>query len=244
MEFTWNAYEELIRLIKREGYRVVQYHESKNMDAPCVILRHDIDNSVEKALQMAVREMNLGVSSTFFVLLTSEFYNVASAASGKMLREMNQMGHRIGLHFDESIYFGKTDNEIKDAAEKERMILEQILEIPIREISMHRPSKRALEADWNFSTMINSYGKEFFHNFKYVSDSRMHWREDVTAIIGSHEYDKLHILTHAFWYGDDNKSTKQKLEEFMYSAPLERWESLNNNFRDLEEFVPKIVFYK
>ena len=48
--------------------------------------------------------------------------------------------------------------------------------------------------------MINSYGQTFFHDFKYLSDSRRRWREPVEEIIRSGTYDRLHILTHAFWY--------------------------------------------
>ena len=43
-----------------------------------VILRHDIDYSLDKAVALAELERELGVSSTYFVLLTSEFYNLLS----------------------------------------------------------------------------------------------------------------------------------------------------------------------
>lgn len=122
-------------------------------------------------------------------------------------------------------------------AEKERGRLEEILEIPVRIVSMHRPSKETLEADWKFPHMINSYEVEFFKDFKYVSDSRMHWREDVEAIVQSQEYDKLHILIHAFWYAKELETTKEKLESYIHAAEVERYDNLNKNFRDLKEFI-------
>lgn len=240
MQFTWKAYEKLIRLLRENDYAITDYSEYKNLEGkPCAILRHDIDNSISKAFEMAKLENSLGVMSTYFVLLTSEFYNPAAAANTKMLKQMYQMGHSIGLHFDEVSYKGMEESKIKEQAEKERKILEGILEIPVRTVSMHRPSKGTLEADWKFPNMINSYGVEFFKDFKYVSDSRMHWREDVEAIIKSHEYDNLHILTHAFWYEERAKGTKQKLEDFIHAAVTERYDILNRNFRDLSEFVLK-----
>jgi hypothetical protein len=88
--------------------------------------------------------------------------------------------------------------------------------------------------------MVNSYSNEFFKEFKYVSDTRMNWREDVEAIIKSHEYHRLHILTHAFWYDKDEKiQTREKLMDFIMHANEERYNWLRENIRDLDEFVTK-----
>lgn len=240
MQFTYDAYKKLICLLKAQGYEITNYQEYKKAEGKrCVILRHDIDNSIQKAWEMAKLEHDMGVCSTWFLLCTSEFYNPAAAASRAMIKEIHGMGHSIGLHFDETAYPGGRQKELKEAAEKERKLLEAILELPIREISMHRPSKNTLEADWRFETMTNSYSTEFFTGFKYVSDSWRHWREDVEAIIKSCQYDRLHILTHAFWYEEKEGTTRNRLLEYIRSAAIERYDSLNQNFRDLPEFVQR-----
>lgn len=238
MRFTYEAYRGLVQLLRDEGYQITNYHGFGNVEGgSCVILRHDIDNSVGKAYQLAEIERGLGVSSTWFVLVTSEFYNPAAAANRGLLQEMAGMGHEIGLHFDEASYKGCSEEELRQAAEKERGMLEGILGLPITTVSMHRPSERTLRSDWDFPTMVNSYGKRFFSEFKYVSDSRMHWREDVEGIIRSHAYGRLHILTHAFWYAEGEETTKEKLEAYLGAARAERYRALDKNFRDLDEFV-------
>ena len=68
------------------------------------------------------------------------------------------------------------------------------------DIVILRHDKMMLENEVSFPSMINSYSSKFFKEFKYLSDSRMHWRENVEAVIKSHDYHRLHILTHAFWY--------------------------------------------
>lgn len=240
MEFTYDAYKKLICLLKTEGYRITNYQEyNKLREKSCVILRHDIDYSIKKAWELADLEKNMKVCSTWFLLLASELYNPAAAANIAMVKEMYGMGHSIGLHFDEANYPGIEECDIKNAAEKERKLLETILEIPIKEISMHRPSKDTLVADWSFKNMINSYSSEFFTEFKYVSDSRMHWGEDVIAIVKSHKYDKLHILTHAFWYEEKESSTRNKLLAYIKNASTDRYDILNQNFRNLPEFVQR-----
>lgn len=237
MEFTYDAYKALIELLREEEYEITNYHCYSECKGKCVILRHDIDNSITKAFQLASKENALNVSSTYFVLLSSGFYNTAEKEVTKSLREMYRMGHEIGLHFDEVKYACKTVDEIVCCAEKERGILESILDVPISTVSMHRPSKLTLDSDISFPSMINSYGKEFFREFKYVSDSRMFWRENVNEIIKTKEYKRLHILTHAFWYAEKPESAREKLLNFFASAGRERYDYMDDNIRDLQEFV-------
>lgn len=102
---------------------------------------------------------------------------------------------------------------------------------------MHRPSKWVLESDLQFEKILNTYSQEFFKNFKYVSDSRMHWREDVMEIIKEENFQRLHILTHPFWYADKDEAMKEKLLHFIKKAEFERYRSLKDNFRDLDEVI-------
>ena len=50
MEFTYRAYGELLKKLREHGYRNWEGHER------CVILRHDIDNDIEKAAELAAFE--------------------------------------------------------------------------------------------------------------------------------------------------------------------------------------------
>lgn len=59
-----------------------------------MILRHDIDNSLSQALRLAEIEAEEGVKSTWFVLLRTDFYNPASAASQKTLRRIRDWAMR------------------------------------------------------------------------------------------------------------------------------------------------------
>ena len=102
---------------------------------------------------------------------------------------------------------------------------------------MHRPSKFVLEGDIQFDGIINSYSQEYFKEWKYVSDARMNWREDLDKIVESGQHEKIQIVTHAFWYGDQLESTKDKLMRFISEAKEERYCSVYNNFRNLDDFI-------
>ena len=101
MNFTYDSYCSLLSLIDECGYEIGDYTnwEGKNK---CVILRHDIDNNISKAVQLAYVEKDAGVASTYFVLVTSDLYNIFSKDSRQKMQDIIKCGHQRGLHFDET----------------------------------------------------------------------------------------------------------------------------------------------
>lgn len=244
MEFTYAAYRSLLSLLRQGSYAFTGYHDYQTHPR-CVILRHDIDNSLPQALRLAEIEAEEGVKSTWFVLLRTDFYNPASAASQKILRRIRELGHEIGLHFDEMAYAGEdgigshASSTTAELIVHEAGILADICGCPITTVSMHRPSKATSEADLKIPGMVNSYGQTFFHDFKYLSDSRRRWRESVEEIIRGGEYDRLHILTHAFWYHEQEQDITESVGAFIRSANAERYERMMENITDLPSILPK-----
>lgn len=239
MEFTYKAYAKLINKLKSNEY-VISDYESCDCYEKSVILRHDIDYSVDKALDFARVEHDLNVKSTYFVLVSSPFYNIVSNDTISKLKEIQSFGHDIGLHFDEANYndnYYKKSGGIKNVIFKEIDILKNVLDMDIKSISMHRPSKDTLDADYDLSPYINSYGKHYFNDFKYVSDSRRRWREDVNHIIECNEYKKLHILTHAFWYDEVDVDMKETIKKFICTGNSEKYWNLANNINDLQSIL-------
>lgn len=238
MKFTYEAYKKLIETLKSNNYHSTNYHNDQ-VSQKSVILRHDVDNSLEKALIFAQYEQQLGIKSTYFVLLTSNFYNIASQKSRNILKQIQKMGHEIGLHFDEMAYGALKKESLIKCVEKEAEIMCHITGLEISTVSMHRPSKQTLEGDYVFPTLVNSYSQKYFKAYKYLSDSRMHWRENVLEIIESNAFDHLHILTHPFWYNKEEQSMKACLKDFIGSANRERYDDMNENFRDLEDVLKR-----
>ena len=231
MNFTYKDYQALIGLLRENGYAFSSYVNYPGK-GKCVILRHDIDYSLEQAVKLARIEKDLGVRSTYFVLLSSDFYNPASSSSYRYLHEILDLGHDIGLHFDETAYsyerFG-----MEYFIRKEARILSDLIDVNINSFSLHRPNHFSLETE----IRINSYGEEFFHGFKYLSDSRRRWREPVEEIIERGEFEKLHILTHAFWYHEEDLTISETILDFLRSASRERKLTMKDNITDLEHIL-------
>lgn len=237
MQFTYAAYRELIALLKAQNYRFCGYFDHEGADKR-IILRHDIDYSMERAFKLAQVEQEEGVRSTYFALLRTDFYNPASKHMTDMLQQIRGMGHEVGLHFDEVAYEGCSAEELPGLIRREAKLLGDICDFPIRCFSMHRPNRLTLEKDLQVEGLVNSYGQEFFRDFKYLSDSRRNWREPVLDIIRSGQYDKLHILTHAFWYGDEEETISDAVKNYILAAKAERYRHFSENIRALDQLVP------
>ena len=222
-----------------QGYKIVSYHNWEDVEK-CVIFRHDIDNDVNKALALARLERELGIASTYFVLVTSDFYNVFSHSSVEALLGIMDCGHEIGLHFDEVRYPESAGNvdSIRGKIQQEAKLLEEAVGTPVKCVSMHRPSPLILESDLDIPGIVNSYGKTFFKEFKYLSDSRRRWREPVDEIIASGQYSRLHILTHPFWYQETSMSLGETIKAFIEGANRNRYRIFSENFTNLEEVYP------
>lgn len=103
MKFTYAEYGKMLSILKKHNYRICDYHAHSKYDKAAV-LRHDIDMDIQRAVEMARLEAELGVRATYFVLISSDFYNVFSARNTAGLREITALGHSVGLHFDEMKY--------------------------------------------------------------------------------------------------------------------------------------------
>lgn len=236
MAFTYEAYRNLIGLLREHDYPVADYRQAPEMSR-CVVLRHDVDTSLEKAVEMAKFEALEGVWANYFVLLTTDFYNAASLKGQDAIHQLLDMGHEVGLHFDEALYAGASLETLIDAVRREADILSHICGYEISTVSMHRPSKVMLERDFQIPGLINVYGRTFFRDFKYVSDSRRNWREPVLDVISSGDHQRLHILTHPFWYGTEESSLHDTVETFVNRANRERYDTFRDNITRLGDIM-------
>ena len=68
-----------------------------------LFLRHDVDYSLQKALQMAEIEATASIKSTYYILFSSPFYNPLSRDNMEKIRMIKHLGMGIGVHYDLSV---------------------------------------------------------------------------------------------------------------------------------------------
>lgn len=237
MEFTYKSYSNMISNLMENGYSIASYDSETT--GKCAIIRHDIDNSLEKARNMARIEADMGIQCHYFLMITSDFYNVFSKKSQLIIDEILGYNHIIGLHFDEARYtLDTTDiNGVSEKIIEEADILSNAIGRRVTNVSMHRPNQRILDANLRIPGITNAYSKKFFKEYKYVSDSRRRWREPIDKYIRDTSYEKLHILIHPFWYNEDERDIYSSLRQFILGATKERYLELNDNFTELDQII-------
>lgn len=209
--FTYNFYRQLIKQLIDNSFKCVsfkRYQELKGTVEKVAILRHDIDLSLEKAVIMSEIEKECEVSSTYFVMCTSNYYNILENKNKNSILKILNHGNEIGLHYDETQYgINLSDKEIIETILDEIKVMETILGIKINSVSMHIPSKRLFGYKLDLRNIMNSYSPEFTKDFKYLSDSMMRWREPVLDIIKMNNYNKIQLLVHPIWYEKEENNS-------------------------------------
>jgi hypothetical protein len=180
-----------------------------------LLWRHDVDVSVHRALALARIEAAAGVRSTWFLLLSSSFYNVFESDAASRARGILTLGHWLGLHFDLAAYPGLHSlDELETRADRERRVLEEWLEHPVAAISLHNPDVRILagmRAD-RLAGLPNAYASSLDARYTYVSDSNGYWRYRALPQVLSTDPGPLHVLTHPEWWSPEPLSPRQRVQ--------------------------------
>ena len=214
-DFTIKGYLALLAEITALGYscRTFLKADPKQRD---LILRHDIDMSLEAGLEMAEAEAETSISATYFILLRSEFYNPNSARNRDRIRRLLQFGHGVGLHFDASLY-GEDIDALSNAAAGECEMLEQIAGHAVEVISFHRPAKVLLGLPDSLAGRVHAYQPRYFSEMGYCSDSRGAWNFGLPFEQEAVENGRaLQLLTHPIWWTGEVATPKAKLKRFLF----------------------------
>lgn len=214
-DFTHAGYRALVAAFLERGYEVCSYADA-DPAARHLILRHDIDMSLQAAEPLAQIECEFGVSACYFVLLRTELYNLFTPAAQASVSHLTSLGHEIGLHLDASLYSGDAD-ALDEAAERECRILEDIAGSPVRFISFHRPAPELLGYEGKLGGRIHAYQPRFFTETGYCSDSRGGWHHGHPLHHDAVSRGRaLQLLTHPVWWGHlAGAEGAKKLDDFL-----------------------------
>lgn len=95
-DFTFFAYEELLKEIKRSNlpvFGIKAFYEQKPQVG--VVLRHDVDRNAKNSLYCAQLEASYGIFSTYYFRMTSGSFDP------EIIKQISQLGHEIGYHYED-----------------------------------------------------------------------------------------------------------------------------------------------
>jgi hypothetical protein len=171
--FELGHYRELLQAAQAGGYRWAFFDgEPRGGD---LILRHDVDLSLDAALSMAGLEAEEGAAATYFLMTESVFYNLGSAEGRAAIARLRELGHRVGLH-----------------AVWPNARLDERFE-PV--VAWHNPDPQYMTAP--VEGAVNVMQAPWFSRETYRSDSNQHWRHGCPhEELAAGAFPWLQLLTH------------------------------------------------
>lgn len=177
-------------------------------------LRHDVDLSLSYALELAKEEQKRDISATYYIMPHSSLYNAQSPEGMDQIREIHNLGHKIGLHIDTRCHLSNDFHTLslivgERVGDWRRHLVNVTPEFTIPE---PRPE-----------------------GYKYLSDSAMNFREGCFCNhVG--KYDKIELLTHPEWWMVSPTAKRTKFE-IIEDVKEEAKGTLTNSFRQFRDLV-------
>lgn len=232
MDFTYQTYRQFLQLAKTQGYQFLAFTDSQRQATAdqYILLRHDVDFDIYKALKMAEIEAQEGVQSTYFFMITSSFYNLYHHHVIQVIQKIFSLGHSVGLHFDEkSCIDPQNVASFQQSLEDQKKVFEQIYKKPLEIISFHRPSELVVQK--NVSVGVDhTYLNKFSTDIEYVSDSKRDFKgKDLLSYIESNNPKKMQVLIHPLWWNEDKSTIAQDFDQFIHDQQDHLRKEISNN---------------
>ena len=209
-EFSLSHYAELLAAARAGGYRFAGF-DGAPADGD-LILRHDVDLSLEAAVAMAEVEAEAGAWSTWFLMTRSVFYNLDSAAGEQAIARLRALGGRIAHH---AVW---PNVDLDDRFE------------PV--VAWHNPDPAYMTAPVAGAT--NVMGEPWFDPDHYRSDSNQRWRHGCPHDgLARGEPAWLQLLTHPEIWAYEGTTMGETMRSFLDSDRAARLEHLRGDRIDL-----------
>ena len=242
--FSYEEYGKIIMLIKESGKQAT-FREALTRDS-YIIMRHDVEFSVERAYDLACFEAENEFQSIFFFQVSNNAYNLLSKKNIDMLEKIREMGHEVGLHFH--LNGLEQIDEIKSAIQNEVKIMNSKLSFSVDSFSFHRPTALVLSSNIKIPGLINAYQNEFFSyvtdmekekpDVKYLSDARHQWNYGLVPDKETlFQNKKVQILVHPFTWtraGYNNVDNFRTLYAEKCQVLLETFDSEYTLFKEIK----------
>jgi hypothetical protein len=203
-------YRELLDAAHDGGYRWAGFDEPPAAGA--MILRHDVDLSLDAALEMAELEADAGAWSTWFLMTRSVFYNLASQEGERAVARLRELGHRVAHH-----------------AVWPHVDLDDRFD-PV--VAWHNPDPEYMREPIEGATNVMT--APWFDPEHYRSDSNQHWRNGCPhEALARGGFEWLQLLTHPEIWVFDGARMGETMQSFLDADRASRLEHLRDDRIDL-----------
>ena len=228
MKWSLESYKHIIEMALKNDYKCLPFNSLVfEQETPTMFLRHDIDFSIDYALELAQLENSLGVNSTFYVLISSFSYNFLDHGNLSILKKIRGMGHEVGVHLDSRILI---DHGLTKGAQIINSIYSLMPDIfNSKSFSMHNPVRDDLS--FKINDYVNCYSLMHLKNWVYVSDSNRNFRgKDILELIENKE--NIQFLSHPIWWVNEKEEWIRVHADVIEERTKRSWEELRKESPD------------
>jgi hypothetical protein len=224
-----DKYKKIIKFIKKHGFNFINAkdwykHKSRKRN---IILRHDIDFSLDLACKISEINFNQQIKSNFFIMLRNDFYDPFSPFGANLIKKMIDHKSNIGIHVNTEIYL-KESQPIKKI-KNDIKYFENFFGIKVDCISYHMPSIFDFKKV-NINSKFNSYNNNVMKYYNYISDSSGYFNytkfEDLISMD-----DSIQLLIHPIWWMTNGLNHESKINE-VYKGIINAY---SKNFKKYEK---------
>ena len=241
--FTYSNYVNMLNVLKKD-YKYTSFSKAKygvESKSHKAIIRHDIDLSLEKALEMAKIEAENDLSAVYFFFLRSPFYNLFSHEGERIIREIINLQHHIGLHFDYSTFMSISPAEVNYFIHKEIRFMEEFFQVKLDGVSFHRPFSIDFFNRLELGTYPHAYESLFTKHFTYYSDSRGLWRYGHPLQSEAYSEKKnLQLLIHPIWWNEEATAPVECLRQLQKDTSTNRDLNLHKELKGFWDANPDL----
>jgi hypothetical protein len=203
-------YRELLDAARAGGYRWAGFDGEP--EAGVVILRHDVDLSLDAAVALAELEADAGAWSTYFLMTRSVFYNLDSHEGERAVARLRELGHRVAHH----AVWPKVDLDSRFD----------------RVVAWHNPDPEYMREP--VAGAVNVMTAPWFDPEHYRSDSNQHWRSGCPhEALGRGDFEWLQLLTHPEIWVYDGATMGETMRSFLDADRDARLQHLRGDRIDL-----------
>lgn len=205
--FSVTHYKSILETALGSGYRFGLYNELEKTNDQICVLRHDVDYTPYRANIFGKIERDLNINAYYFFLINSEIYNIRDHKVYKVIHELKDMGHHVGLHFDLSWNPDIRWENVPEQCNEEKKLFKALTDIePCNIISFHNPHIFSdLILNKSIARMEHTYEKRYFSDIKYLSDSQGWYEGCMCRIFAKKKYQKIQLLIHPYIWPNETK---------------------------------------
>jgi hypothetical protein len=239
MNFSYQEYKLIINSIIKH-LPIMRFDDVREHTKKYCVIRHDVEFSVERALQLAEVEAALGIESTYVFQICNNNYNPFSHKNRDLIHQIHKLGHDLGVH----VHLGNFNSEkecIENYIIKQAQLLSIALDYPISKFSIHRPIQDHIKNVIEIPGYINMSDSKFFvytNNFSiydlpilYLADSNHEWKYGNPLTIDFSKISKMQLNCHPFSWTEKGLDNWNNFLILTKEKQLEALQSINEEIK-------------